>query len=339
MVSGKGDLRFRRDTREGAAHRMQRRKSHLRLQRRSGGRLDLRRLRQHLRGRVEYVASSDDTAHIQGAAYLSGDRVQQRGCGRTLRVPVRKRDLRLVILCSCIFPAFAADSKPTVEILNYEQQINPRSNHSLDVEYTLKLKVISADKDITWIKIPIQNSSVDDFESISDNIDEICYYEEDGKDYIRVNLNKIYSENDIIEIKFSVCQSDIHTINNDIIYYSYVVYGFSDIDVKELSIFWNSKNVLESSSYNIDSNSYYTWNTKLQYDQKFNIFIQYDSKQFKDIFVEQDNDEISNNDETSETENQDESDDNDWDWGSFMVGIFVGILIVLFVSFILEEFF
>ena len=42
------------------------------------------------------------------------------------------------------------------------------------------------------------------------------------------------------------------TINNNIIYYSYVICGFSDIDVKELSIFWNSKKVLESSNYKSD---------------------------------------------------------------------------------------
>ena len=96
----------------------------------------------------------------------------------------------LVILYSCLLPAFAADSKSTIEISNYEQHIKPRSDYSLDVEYNLKLKVISTDKDITWIKIPIQNSSVDDFNPISDNIDEICYYEENGKDYIRVNFKK-----------------------------------------------------------------------------------------------------------------------------------------------------
>lgn len=237
-----------------------------------------------------------------------------------------------VILFSCIFPAFAADSKPTIEVLTYEQYINPRSNHSLDVEYTLKLKVISADKDITWVKIPIQNSSVDDFESISDNIDEIRYYEENGNDYIRVNLSKIYSKNDIIEIKFSVCQSDIHTINNDIIYYSYVVYGFSDVDIKELSIFWNSKNVLESSSYDIDSNSYYTWNPELISNKKFNIFVKYDSKQFKEIFVEENSEEKNN--ETSNNEEENNENKINWSWFSFVIGVFSTILVALVIGLI-----
>ena len=247
-----------------------------------------------------------------------------------------------VILFSCIFPAFAADSKPTIEILNYEQQINPRSNHSLDVEYTLKLKVVSTDKDITWIKIPIQNSSVDDFESISDNIDEIRYYEENGNDYIRVNLNKIYSENDIIEIKFSVCQSDIHTTNNDIIYYSYVVCGFSDISVKELSIFWNSKNVLEASSNDINSNSYYTWTSELSSNNKFNIFIKYDLNQFEEIFSEEELEEETDktsDDNESKSETQDDNNSDGWNWSSFLIGIVVGAAVLAIIMMILAEFF
>ena len=242
-----------------------------------------------------------------------------------------------VILCSCILPAFAADSKPSIEILNYEQQINPRTNYSLDVEYTLKLKVISTDKDITWIKIPIPNSSVDDFESISDNIDEIRYYEENGKNYIRVNLSKIYSENDIIEINFSVCQSDIHTINNDIIYYSYVVYGFSNINIKEFSVFWNSKNVLESSSYDIDNNSYYTWNTELTSDKKFNIFVKYDSKQFENIFKK--GDYVEENVETSNNEVGTNENEIIWSWPSYIVGAFYGALLILLILFIAVQFF
>lgn len=242
-----------------------------------------------------------------------------------------------LILFSCIFPAFASDSKPNIEILNYEQQINPRSNNSLDVEYTLKLKVISTDKDITWIKIPVQNSSIDEFESISNNIDEIRYYEENEKNYIRVNFNKIYSENDIIEIKFSVCQSDVYTINNNIIYYSYVICGFTDIDVKELSIFWNSKNVLESSSYTIDSNYYYTWNTQLLPDNKFNIFTKYDLNQFEEIFSneesEEEIDKTSDNEDVSKSETKDDYDSDDWDWFSFWMGVLacLGVLFIVFI--------
>lgn len=243
----------------------------------------------------------------------------------------------LVILYSCILPAFASDSNPTIEVLNYEQHIKPRSNHSLDVEYNLKLKVISTNKDITWFKIPIQNSSVDDFKPISDNIDEICYYEEDNTDYIRINLNRIYSENDIIEIKFSICQSDVHNINNNIIYYSYVICGFSDIDVKELSIFWNAKNVLESSSYNINSNSYYTWNTELLSDKKINIFIKYDSKQFEDIFVEENSEEET--DETSNNEEESNGNQSTWSWSSFWAGTFCGAIILLVIFWIGVEFF
>lgn len=225
-----------------------------------------------------------------------------------------------VILCSCILPAFAADSKPTTEVLHYEQKINPRSDYSLDVEYNLKLKVISTDKDITWIKIPIQNSSVDEFKTISDNIDEVRYYEEDGKSYIRVNLKKLFSEGDIIEIKFSIRQSDVHTINNDIIYYSYIIDGFSDINKNELLVLWNSKKVLESSSNDINSDSYYTWNTELLSDKKFNIFIKYDSNQFEELFEKQDSEE--NNIEEEENDNNNKN--------TIEINVLIFVLVCLF---------
>ena len=147
----------------------------------------------------------------------------------------------------------------------------------------------------------------------------------------------------ITEIKFSICQSDVHTINNDIIYYSYVICGFSDVDIKKLSIYWNSKNVLDSSSNDINSNSYFTWITELSSDNKFNIFIKYDSNQFEEIFSEEESevetDETSNNEEVSDNEKTSDTNKGVWDWGSFLTGILVGVLIAFGGAFILEEFF
>ena len=184
---------------------------------------------------------------------------------------MKKKILSLLCLVIILISSFSfissAASTPLDEILYYEITVDPRTDGTLDMNYKIKWKVLDSTSEgpLEWIKVGVPNSHVDNIVSLSNNIDEIRYYQENEKHYIRVNFNQIFSKDDTIKLQFSIHQFDMGNINLSTVSYNYcVINNFSNTDIKELVVLWNSKNVLKASSPIINSDSFYIWNSNLK---------------------------------------------------------------------------
>ena len=198
--------------------------------------------------------------------------------------------LAIIVICSFSFISAAA-SKPLEEILYYEITVDPRAEGTLDMNYKIKWKVLdsSSEGPLEWIKVGAPNSHVDNIVGLTNNIDEIRYYEESGKKYIRIDLDRKYSTGEILDIEYSFHQTHMYVVEEEqhLLRYSFTPGWLTDIEVKELKILWNASNVMEASTSEITPNGYYVWNSSLGINEKFNITVKYNSDVFEYNLEEQ----------------------------------------------------
>lgn len=208
---------------------------------------------------------------------------------------MKKKILSLLCLAIILISSFsfisAAASKPLDEILYYEITVDPRADGTLDMNYKIKWKVLdsSSEGPLEWIKVGAPNSHVDNIVGLTNNIDEIRYYEESGKKYIRIDLDRKYSAGEILDIEYSFHQTHMYVVEEEqhLLRYSFTPGWLTDIEVKELKILWNASNVMEASTSEITPNGYYVWNSSLGINEKFNITVKYNSDVFEYNLEEQ----------------------------------------------------
>lgn len=180
-----------------------------------------------------------------------------------------------VMFCSI----FSIASAATVldEIQNYEIRVEMRPNGTMDIYYHVEWKVLddSSEGPLSWVKIGIPNSHVDEIKAYSSNIKSIRYYS-DGGAYVRVDFDRNYYEGETISFDFSIHQSYMYIIEKDqhICRYSFTPGWFDNIEVKNIIIRWNASNVLESTAQYKDGN-YLVWQGTLGFGEKLNASVKY----------------------------------------------------------------
>jgi len=188
-----------------------------------------------------------------------------------------------LLLTSLFINVSAITSSPLDEIQYYEVKIDPRTDGTLDMHYTLVWKVLDDESEgpLEWIKVGNPNSHVDEIVGISENIDEIRSYEESDNSYIRIDLDRPYKAGETFTIEYTIHQSHLYNVDEDyhLIRYSFTAGWFPDINVKKLTILWNASNVIEAST-NIKENGYYIWEDSLNMDERFNVSLKYNSDVF-----------------------------------------------------------
>ena len=192
----------------------------------------------------------------------------------------------LLILFYSFSPSvFAATSSPAHELLNYEVKVNPQEDKTLNVNYTLKWKILKAEKPISWIKLELLDTNIDNLKGISDNISEIRVFTENNKSYIRIDFKQEYSKGDTFTIQYSLSQTDSNYDYEfeELLQYSFTIGGFSDIKIDEFTLLWNSKNVFETSATKINSDGYYVWTSNLEPNEKYNIVVKYTESSINEV--------------------------------------------------------
>ena len=234
----------------------------------------------------------------------------------------------ILLLTTFSTHVYATTSNPLDEIQSYEIRIDPRTDGTLDMHYTIVWKVLDDESEgpLEWVKIGNPNSHVDEIVGISDNIDEIRSYEADGNTYIRIDLDKQYYAGDILTIEYSIHQSYMYIVEEDshLVRYSFTAGWFPEINVKNIKVFWNEKNVIEAST-DKKENGYYIWEDSLDMDERFNVSVKYNS----DVF-----------DYNLEEQYVEGSENNNTGLIVFLVilGIIVVIVIIVFVCVMLDDY-
>ena len=188
----------------------------------------------------------------------------------------------LLLLTTLSISAYAATS-PLDEIQSYEIKIDPRTDGTLDMKYKIVWKVLDdkSEGPLEWIKIGNPNTHVDEIVAISDNIDEIRSYTDSGNSYIRIDLDRQYKAGEVLTLEYSIHQSYMYVVEeeNHLIRYSFTAGWFPEINVKNIKVLWNEKNVIEAST-NKKEFGYYIWESSLKMNERFNVSVKYNSDVF-----------------------------------------------------------
>ena len=227
--------------------------------------------------------------------------------------------LLLTFLFCMSFTGCSDEINPLDEILEYHITINPNREGNLNMEYHIKWKVLNSKSEgpLEWVKIGVPNKYVKNITALSEAIDEISYYSDDGA-YIRVDLDKAYYAGEVVDIDFSFVQTHIYTLNEEEVVYRFNPGWFPEIQVKDLKVYWAKDKVTYSNS-TLTNEDYYIWSYSLDYNETIDVDVKYNKESFINL----------SNDNTF-------SDDyEDWS-GLIVVFVFIGVfvLVCLIIAFV-----
>ena len=168
------------------------------------------------------------------------------------------------------------------QIEEYTIKVVPRSDGTLDMVYHIKWRVLNDQKDgpLTWVKIGIPNSHVDEIVSGSASIKDIRYYSSGG-DYVRIDFHDKYYAGQAVNIDFSFHQSYMYTIDKEkgVCNYSFTPGWFEEIDVDNIAIYWLKKDVVSSTFINTED-EYLVTKQSLKAGKRVSVSVNYDLSTF-----------------------------------------------------------
>ena len=172
---------------------------------------------------------------------------------------------RLALLCAVLtcgmllaLPAAAAEADaPYAEdgdmdyIRSYVVTVDPREDGSVDITYDIDWQVIDGDKTdyLSWVKIGLANSSVDELTPLTDTISDL-QYTSDGGSYAKVVFARRYYSPEVaaqygcesrVRFAFSVHQSHLFSLNSDgTATFEFTPGWFDDLVVEHMQVRWRS---------------------------------------------------------------------------------------------------
>ena len=190
---------------------------------------------------------------------------------------------RLALLCAVLtcgmllaLPAAAAEADaPYAEdgdmdyIRSYVVTVDPREDGSVDITYDIDWQVIDGDKTdyLSWVKIGLANSSVDELTPLTDTISDL-QYTSDGGSYAKVVFRHRYYAPDVaaanggessVHFAFSVHQSHLFTKNDDgTANFAFTPGWFDDLSVENMQVRWHNYDGFVADNTGVDGD-YLTW--------------------------------------------------------------------------------
>jgi hypothetical protein len=186
-----------------------------------------------------------------------------------------------ILLLAGVMCVGAAAKQPIDEIQRYEISISPRDDGTLDMKFLVEWKVLDEDEDgdgLTWVKIGIPNMHADEITALTDNITDASYYTDSGA-YVRVDLDREYMAGETVLFSFSIHQSYMYRLKDGTVEYTYTPGWFEDIAVKSITVYWNSRSVLDSDAPEQESGRL-VWSGSLEPDERFPVKVTYDRNVF-----------------------------------------------------------
>ena len=162
------------------------------------------------------------------------------------------------------------------EILSYTTTVSPRDDGTLDIKYNIQWKVLDSTTEgpLEWVKIGIPNQHVNEIKKISKNIKKIKYLSSGGN-YVKIDFKDKYEAGEVFDFEFSIHQSYMYNINDSTgkVTYTFTPGWFEDIEVKQATIKWKSKDVTRSTGNS--SGEYIIWTRALGKNQKLTAKVEY----------------------------------------------------------------
>lgn len=175
--------------------------------------------------------------------------------------------------------------EPLDKIEYYEIKVDPRSDGTLDMRYSITWRVLNDDLEgpLTWVKIGIPNCYVNEIKGLTSNISEIDYYSDEGS-YIRIDFDRSYYANETLTFKFSFHQERMYHLDGNNVYYNFVPGWFEEIQVEQIKVLWSNENVINSNHNKVYQERYLMWNFfNLDYNESIDVDVTYNKDSFLNL--------------------------------------------------------
>lgn len=178
----------------------------------------------------------------------------------------------LLIVFSVKYVAYPKDL-----IHEYNVTVEPQSNGSLDITYTVVWEVLENGRNLYSVEFGMPNQYYSLYEgSISANVRSFSYLEEEDEDGdlvytgLRMRFFEPYHPGDVVTISFKVNQRNMLRINEKGYFYEFVPSWFNKIQVRNYEFTWRMP----------DGNDR-VWTGSLDYGEYKMMSAQYDARAFE----------------------------------------------------------
>ncbi|MDO4976326.1 MAG: zinc ribbon domain-containing protein [Eubacteriales bacterium] len=217
-----------------------------------------------------------------------------------------KMRIRYILPIFCMILAFFYMGSINVhadnldEIEKYEITAEVNEDATVKLNYHIEWRVLDSESEgpLEWVKIGLSNSHIDDYEALSDTIDEF-ELDEDGGTYARITFDRPYEENEVVSFDFYVIQDYLYQMNRDqegYTTYSFTPGWFDGLVIDSLVIRWKNDKMTEWSPECLIKDGYNCWETSLMEGDSYTINVTYPndafsfSKQVSDAYEEENDD-------------------------------------------------
>lgn len=208
---------------------------------------------------------------------------------------MKKLVVLLALLLTFIFipKTKAYKAAPLDYIEEFNIIVSPNSDATLNFDYELKWKVLddSSEGPLEWVKIGIPNKYISNINVIStDTISKASYYNDSGSTCIRLDLNRKYKENEVVNMHFSFRQSHMFAKMNEkdnLVKFQYIPGWFDDIAIGKLTINWDRTITTYYDNSQTATDNYLIWTTSLAQGARLKdgAQISYEKSMFSNINI------------------------------------------------------
>lgn len=216
------------------------------------------------------------------------------------------------------------EKKPLDIIENYSIFVHPTEEGNLEMRYKITWRVLDSTEEgpLEWVRIGVPNKYVSNLQALSTAISKVSFDNSNGA-CIRIDLKKSYEAGETVMLEFSFLQTHIYTLKDNMVEYRFIPGWFEDIQVKELMVYWDKRNVIYHNSNQADD-TYYIWKDSLDYGESIQVDLKYEQESFKNL----------------SKDNTYSDDDGDMTWLVILIVIFIIFsifLVIMIVSAIRDD--
>ena len=171
--------------------------------------------------------------------------------------------LCIIAQIACILFTVSYNPQPQDVIKNYNVTVKPKSNGSLDIEYSFVWNALDTDEELTWVEIGMANEDFTIYQStISDTVKSVKKYVDGDYVSLRLYFNRAYQGGETVSFSFTVNQKGLLHQGTDGYFYAFVPSWFNYIQVENYKFLWE-KSGAASSNASGTNGKYLVWEGKM----------------------------------------------------------------------------
>ena len=171
----------------------------------------------------------------------------------------------VIIQITAIVLACLYKPQPLDVIKEYDVVVVPTDDGSLDVEYSLLWEAVDTSEELTWIEVGLANPYYTVYEdSLSSNIAEYSYINEDGYVALRLDFKESYIGGDRFRFSFRINQSSMLCKNDTSYFYEFVPGWFNETPIEQYEFRWKLEDSVIQNNSNSQRSGFAVWSGSME---------------------------------------------------------------------------